>query len=91
MDSNRNQVPIGVIGDLYIAGAGLAKGYLNNPEKTHESFVKNPFDITHGNLMYKTGDLAMITLSGDVIYYGREDLQVSLKTEIHPIYLFFNT
>ena len=73
-------VPIGVVGDLYIGGAGLARGYLNRPELTAEKFVPNPFD--KGRL-YKTGDLARWLpdpeRAPNIEYLGRIDDQVKLR------------
>lgn len=68
---------VGETGDLYIAGVGLARGYLNNPEMTHQRFTPNPYE--QGQLMYRTGDLAYWKDSGEVVYIGREDDQVKLR------------
>jgi len=77
-------VPIGVIGELYIAGAGLARGYLNNPELTAERFISNPFasksDLANGyTRMYKTGDLVRWLPDGNLEYIGRNDFQVKIR------------
>ncbi|MEO7838713.1 MAG: amino acid adenylation domain-containing protein, partial [Anaerolineales bacterium] len=69
-------VPIGVVGDLYLGGAGLARGYLNRPEETAEKFIPNPFG--QGRL-FKTGDLARWLPDGNLEFLGRIDDQVKLR------------
>ncbi|MFJ8520734.1 condensation domain-containing protein, partial [Lysinibacillus xylanilyticus] len=69
--------PIGVLGELYIGGAGVARGYYNNPELTVEKFVDNPFEI--GTKMYKTGDLARWLPDGNIEFLGRIDNQVKIR------------
>ena len=69
--------PIGETGELCISGAGLARGYINNPELTNEKFVKNPF--LPGEKMYKTGDIARWLPDGNIEYLGREDHQVKIR------------
>lgn len=84
LDSNRKPVPVGVIGELYIGGAGLARGYLNRPELTAEYFVANPFanafDKEKGFLrLYKTGDIGRWLSDGSIEYRGRNDDQVKIN------------
>ncbi len=64
-------------GELCISGAGLARGYINNPEMTNEKFVNNPF--LPGEKMYKTGDIARWLPDGNIEYLGREDHQVKIR------------
>ena len=69
--------PIGSIGELFVSGPGLARGYLNKPELTNERFIANPFK--HGERMYRTGDLARWLPNGDIEYIGRKDDQVKIR------------
>ena len=71
--------PIGVAGELYIGGAGVARGYLNQPELTAERFPKDPFAAEPGARMYKTGDLGRWLPDGNIEFLGRNDFQVKLR------------
>jgi amino acid adenylation domain-containing protein/thioester reductase-like protein len=77
LDGNRNPVPVGVPGELYIGGDGLAKGYLNNPERTEQNFVPDPF--RDGELMYRTGDLGKWLPDGNIDFLGRIDFQIKIR------------
>jgi amino acid adenylation domain-containing protein/non-ribosomal peptide synthase protein (TIGR01720 family) len=79
LDEQMQLVPTGVCGELYIAGAGLTRGYLNRPQLTAQKFVPNPFSDKGGDLLYKTGDLVRYLPSGDIEYIGRIDHQVKLR------------
>jgi Non-ribosomal peptide synthetase modules and related proteins len=69
--------PIGVTGEICIAGAGLAKQYLNNPDLTAQKFVTNPY--RPGSLMYRTGDLGRWLPQGEIQYIGRKDEQLKIR------------
>ena len=77
LDSHNHPQPVGVPGELHIAGDGLARGYLNRPELTQEKFIANPF--APGKRMYKTGDLARWLDDGNIQYLGRMDTQVKIR------------
>ncbi|APC91244.1 Long-chain-fatty-acid--CoA ligase [Francisella sp. MA067296] len=84
LDNNLFPSPIGVPGELYIGGAGLARGYLNLPQLTKERFINNPFatpdDIAKGyTRLYKTGDICKWLANGEIEYIGRNDFQVKLR------------
>jgi acyl-coenzyme A synthetase/AMP-(fatty) acid ligase/acyl carrier protein len=79
LDRKLEPVPIGVPGELFIGGAGLARGYLNQPELTSERFTQNRFDPNLGSRLYRTGDLARYFPDGNVEYLGRIDHQVKIR------------
>jgi amino acid adenylation domain-containing protein/non-ribosomal peptide synthase protein (TIGR01720 family) len=85
LDEHRGLVPIGVIGELYIGGDGVGRGYLNRPQLTEERFVPDPFgEAMHpmarpNARMYKTGDLARYLPDGNIEFLGRNDYQVKVR------------
>ncbi len=79
LDSQLEPAPVGVTGEVYIGGDGVARGYLNHPDQTAERFVPNPFSATPGARLYKSGDLARFRNGGNIDYAGRNDFQVKIR------------
>ncbi|WP_394989490.1 amino acid adenylation domain-containing protein [Cellvibrio sp.] len=87
LDEHLKLVPKGVAGELYIGGAGLARGYLNNPELTAEKFISNPFiespdfhsSAVNNHRLYRTGDLVRYLPDGTMEFIGRRDSQVKIR------------
>ena len=79
LDSGLQPLPIGVPGELYVGGAGLARGYLNRTELTNEWFIQNPFNRDRNSRLYKTGDLARYMPDGNIEFLGRVDNQVKIR------------
>ncbi len=79
MDPNQQTTPIGVPGELYIGGVGLARGYLARPDLTAERFVPDPLSESPGERLYRTGDQARRLPNGAVEYLGRRDHQVKVR------------
>ena len=85
LDKQLNPLPPGAIGELYIGGAGLARGYLNQPELTHQCFISNPFQTeaekrqNKNAKLYKTGDLVRYLPDGNLEYIGRNDFQIKIN------------
>ncbi len=79
LDQHLQPLPVGVPGELYIGGDGLARGYFNRPELTAERFIQNPFDKSKSQRLYKTGDLARYIRDGNIEILGRIDNQVKIR------------
>ena len=79
LDSEMNRVPIGIRGELYLGGAGVARGYLDQAGLTADRFVPNPFSRTVGQRLYRTGDQVMWDEAGLLQFAGRLDQQVKLR------------
>jgi amino acid adenylation domain-containing protein len=81
LDRSLNPVPVGVVGELYLGGAGVARGYLNAPELTRERFIPDPFrgGEVPGARLYKTGDRVRRLPDGNIVFLGRFDSQVKIN------------
>ncbi len=77
LDWTRNLAPLGVPGEMYIGGKGVARGYLHNEELTRERFVPSPF--ADGDRLYRTGDIARWTADGTIDFLGRADNQIKIR------------
>lgn len=85
LDAEKQPVPVGVPGELYIGGSCLAAGYLNQPELTAEKFIPDPFDPSGKGKLYRTGDLARYLPDGNIEFLGRIDRQFKvLGVRIEP-------
>jgi len=79
LDAIMEQVPVGVSGELYLGGVGIARGYLGRPDLTAERFLPNPFSHKAERRLYRTGDLARYLPDGNIEFLGRIDHQVKLR------------
>ena len=79
LDSRLAPVPVGIPGELYIGGDGLARGYVNQPDLTADKFIPNPFSCKGGARLYRTGDLARYLSDGRIDWLGRSDHQVKIR------------
>jgi acyl-CoA synthetase (AMP-forming)/AMP-acid ligase II len=79
VDENLLPVPIGVPGELYIGGRGLARGYMNRADLTAQRFIPNPFSLDQGQLLYRTGDRVRYLPSGNIQFLHRIDDQIKIR------------
>lgn len=79
LDSNLQPAPIGLAGEIYIAGQSLARGYLNQPALTAKNFVPHPFASEPGERLYRTGDRARFLAGGNIEFVGRTDEQLKIR------------
>ena len=79
LDEDRMMVPEGKIGEIYIGGEGVARGYLNREDLTNERFFDDPFSEVHGARIYRTGDLGQFLQNGEILCLGRVDHQVKVR------------
>jgi acyl-CoA synthetase (AMP-forming)/AMP-acid ligase II/acyl carrier protein len=79
LDGNLERVPAGTLGELYIGGAGVARGYRNRPDLTAEKFVPNPFSSQPEARLYRTGDLGCYLEDGQIAFAGRVDDQIKIR------------
>ena len=79
LDEHRRPVPLGVVGEIYIGGVGVSRGYLNRPKLTAERFVRDQFSVDPLARLYKTGDLGRWRPDGTLEYRGRNDYQVKIR------------
>jgi amino acid adenylation domain-containing protein len=79
LDSELNPVGVGVSGEIYIGGAGVARGYLKREDLTADKFLPNPYSVEAGGRMYRTGDLGRFLENGNIEFLGRKDFQVKIR------------
>jgi amino acid adenylation domain-containing protein len=79
LDENGRTSPVGEVGEIFVAGAGVARGYLDRPVETAERFVPDPFSADPGARMFKTGDIGRFALDGNLEFVGRNDDQLKVR------------
>jgi len=79
LDANMQLLPCGVAGEIYLGGMGLARGYVNRAALTAERFLPNPFAVSPGERLYRSGDMGYYLEDGQVFFSGRRDMQVKLN------------
>ncbi|MCP4663693.1 MAG: AMP-binding protein, partial [bacterium] len=79
LDTHLQLLPVGVMGELYIGDEGVGRGYLNRPDLTRKTFIKNPFSSGDSSCIYKTGDMVKLLPDGSIFFIGRNDGQVKIR------------
>ncbi len=79
LDAHLQPLPVGIMGELYIGGDGVGKGYLNRPDITRKAFIKNPFSSDDGSCIYKTGDVVKLLPDGSIFFIGRNNGQIKIR------------
>ncbi|KAG0195366.1 hypothetical protein BGX28_001571, partial [Mortierella sp. GBA30] len=79
LDTHGHPVPLGAVGEIYIGGVGISRGYLKRPDLTTKMFLPDPFSSETGARMYKTGDLAKYLPDGNIVFMGRNDHQIKIR------------
>jgi thioesterase domain-containing protein/acyl carrier protein len=79
LDETGSQVPVGAVGELYVGGVAVGRGYLNRPELTRQTFLPDPFSEEAGARMYKTGDRGRYLPDGNIEFLGRADEQIKIR------------
>ncbi|MCP3663280.1 MAG: AMP-binding protein, partial [Gammaproteobacteria bacterium] len=79
LDTHLQPLPIGVMGELYIGGDGVGRGYLNRPDLTCKAFIKNPFSSDDESHIYKTGDMVKLLSDSSIFFIGWNDGQVKIR------------
>ncbi len=79
LDEEKRSVEAGAVGELYVGGGGVTRGYLNRPQLNAERFIPDPFTQDAGGRLYRTGDLARVRPDGEIVYLGRNDSQVKIN------------
>ncbi len=79
LDKYWQLVPVGVMGELYIGGGGVRRGYLNRPDLIRKAFIKNPFSSDDESRMYKIGDMVKLLSDGSIFFIGRNDGQIKIR------------
>ncbi len=79
LDKHQQPVPVGMVGELYIGGDGVGRGYLNHPDLTHKAFIENPFSSDGKSRIYKTGDMVKLLPDGYIFFIGQNDGQVKIR------------
>ncbi len=78
-EKHHQPVLVGVMGELYIGGEGVGRGYLNRPDLTRKAFIKDPFSSGDSSCIYKTGDMVKLLPDGSIFFIRRNDGQIKIR------------